>query len=209
MIDLNILGTDDSVPSQDGKCTPKEHRFGMTRTDHELVYTDGNVHRVLMVGGIGYAHAVINTLYTLKDAVEGDTVHLHIVGPGGQVATGSMIIDAINTTKATVITHNNGMAASMHAMILASGHQIDPGKGVTMFHNMIINMYNNVSIVKHHSESISGITASVIGHLVEKGILLDTEKNDILENDVEIWFTGDELRERLSGSDLLYKGEER
>ena len=78
--------------------------------------------RIYLIGEIngGSAAGIITQLYTLNDISDED-ITLIINSPGGSVSDGNAIIDTINQVDCKVSTVCTGVAASMAAIILASG----------------------------------------------------------------------------------------
>ena len=59
------------------------------------------------------------------DSINNDDISLYINSPGGSITAGMAIYDTMNFVKSDVSTICIGMAASMGAFLLSSGH---PGK---------------------------------------------------------------------------------
>lgn len=80
--------------------------------------------KILLIGEINDAMAakVILTLWKLKQEDPDEPIYLFIDSNGGSVPAGLSIVDAINYIKPKVNTFCYGKAASMGAVILASGH---------------------------------------------------------------------------------------
>lgn len=96
------------------------------------------------------AETIISELYSLDDISHQDIV-LRINSPGGSVSDGLAIIDAINYIQSDVITVCTGMAASMAAVILASGTK---GKRfITPFSEVMI--HQPLGVAKGQASDIS------------------------------------------------------
>lgn len=67
------------------------------------------------------ASLVISELLYLDSVNPGEDIYLYIMSPGGVISSGLAIIDTMNYIKSDVRTICLGMAASMGAVILASG----------------------------------------------------------------------------------------
>ncbi len=80
--------------------------------------------RIIFLGGPideTIANLVIAQLLFLESQDEKKDIHLYINSPGGMITAGLAIVDTMNHVKPNVSTICVGMAASMGAVILASG----------------------------------------------------------------------------------------
>ena len=82
--------------------------------------------RIIFLGGPideNVANLVIAQLLFLESQDEKKDIHLYINSPGGMITAGLAIVDTMNHVKPNVSTICIGMAASMGAVILASGEK--------------------------------------------------------------------------------------
>ncbi len=57
------------------------------------------------------------------DALDASTIHVHINSPGGEVASGIAIYNALRSHPATIVTHVDAEAASMASVVAMAGDQ--------------------------------------------------------------------------------------
>lgn len=73
----------------------------------------------------------------ILNKINSKPIYLHVSSPGGGVAWGFALIDAIKASKAPVITIASGMVASMGSLIFIAGKERHCHKSATfMFHDM-------------------------------------------------------------------------
>lgn len=103
------------------------------------------------------ANIVIAQLLFLENQDPGKDIKLYINSPGGSVSAGMAIYDTMKYIKADVSTICIGMAASMAAVLLASGakgkRMILPNAEV-MIHQVMGGMEGQASDIKIHAERI-------------------------------------------------------
>lgn len=66
------------------------------------------------------------------NAIESDEIHLRINSPGGSVFDGQAMVTAIRQHSAKVITHVDGLAASMASLIAIAGDEVRMSDGAFM-----------------------------------------------------------------------------
>ncbi|RYD76893.1 MAG: Clp protease ClpP [Sphingobacteriales bacterium] len=102
--------------------------------------------KILLYGIIGSydywsdeeSYLTAKTFVRLLSSLEAkyNVIDVHIHSPGGDVWEGLAICNAIKASKKTINTHNDGIAMSMGACILACGKNRYAAKGsITMIHN--------------------------------------------------------------------------
>lgn len=143
------------------------------------------------IGGWGiHANELINQLKDLGDV---ETIHLRINSPGGSIIQGNTIYNAIKRHAARVVTHIDGLAASMGSVIALAGDEIH------MADNALFMIHNPWSVAMGDAEELR-----------KQADLLDTMKETILNAygksnlpreelvdlmDAETWFTAKEAKQ--------------
>ena len=135
------------------------------------------------------ANIIIAQLLFLENQDPGKDIKLYINSPGGSVSSGMAIYDTMQYIKADVSTICIGMAASMAAVLLASGAKgkrlILPNAEV-MIHQVIGGMEGQASDIKIHADrmmrmkaSLNKILANHTGQKIET-IDKDTDRDNFM-----------------------------
>ncbi len=147
--------------------------------------------------------ALFAAITSLTDEYE---IHVWINSPGGSLATGYMILSALNKSPASVHTHNLALAASCGSLILCVGDTIDIAPyAVTMFHNASMGIAGDVNFMKQQVEFCIKEVESLTMMFMDKGILTEQEVDAIISGR-EFYFTKEQMDTRLSAAGLLPKG---
>lgn len=135
------------------------------------------------------ANIIIAQLLFLENQDPGKDIKLYINSPGGSVSAGMAIYDTMKYIKADVSTICIGMAASMAAVLLASGAKgkrlILPNAEV-MIHQVMGGMEGQASDIKIHAErilrmkqSLNKILADHTGQDIKK-VEQDTDRDNFM-----------------------------
>jgi len=151
--------------------------------------------RIIFLGGPiddNVANLIIAQLLFLESEDSEKDIHLYVNSPGGIVTAGMAIYDTMQYLKAPVSTICVGQAASMGALLLASGAA---GKRFAlphariMIHQPLGGFQGQATDIKIHAEEIlrlrdtlNGILAHHSGKPVEK-IALDTERDFFMSSE--------------------------
>ena len=144
---------------------------------------------VFIYGGIGEIDdetwEYINTASKFRAEFENatansDTVHIRISSPGGYVDEGLAIYNTIFSSKKRIITYNDGLCASMAAIILLSGDEIHAYRNsLLMIHNCSGMTSGNVKEIEEHLESQRKMD-SAMGKAIEDRLGISAE--EVTEN---------------------------
>ncbi len=135
------------------------------------------------------ANIVIAQLLFLENQDPSKDIKIYINSPGGSVSAGMAIYDTMKYIKADVSTICIGMAASMAAVLLASGakgkRMILPNAEV-MIHQVMGGMEGQASDIKIHAERILRMKQSLNKILAEhtgqdiKKVEQDTDRDNFM-----------------------------
>lgn len=138
-------------------------------------------------------------LQVLHTASEHDLIYIHINTPGGDFNATCQICDAIMKSKAkAVIACAEGQVCSAGTMIFlaCNGWYVSPFS-TFMFHTstggQIGKMPDTLKQAEAHREHINRLCS-----MIYEPFFSDSEINDIINNNQDLWLTPDEVSERLN-----------
>ena len=136
------------------------------------------------------ANAVIAQLLFLESQDKEKDIKIYINSPGGSVTSGLAIYDAMQYVKPDVSTICVGMAASMGAVLLASGakgKRFSLPSAEIMIHQVLGGTQGQATDIKIHAERIlrikenlNKILAKHTGQAIKK-VTDDTERDNFME----------------------------
>jgi ATP-dependent protease ClpP protease subunit len=135
-------------------------------------------------------------IHQIRTAGQNDVVHVHLNTPGGLVSTGVQIISAMRASNGHIVTHLEGEACSMGALLfLTADEMVVYDDSLLMFHN-----YSGWAHGKGHE-----ITASVdatnkwyskLARTVCTPFLSEAELDKIFDG-ADLWMLSNEVEDRL------------
>lgn len=155
-----------------------------------------------VIGGIDFdTWEEINTAAKFADEFrevekDADTIHVRINSPGGYVFEGLAIYNSLFASEKHIITYNDGICASMAALILLSGDEIHAfSNSLLMIHNSSSGYFGNKKEVEKQLEASDKIDKA-LGTAIEErlGITADEVSEKYL-NYEDNWFTSEEAKE--------------
>ena len=135
-------------------------------------------------------------VHQIRIANPNDAVHIHLNTPGGQIATGIQIINAVRASQGHVVTHLEGEVCSMGSLLFLIGDEmVAYDNSLLMFHN-----YSGGSYGKGH-ELRAGVDAVDIWctdllRQVTEDFLAKSEVDRIIRGE-DLWMQSKEVKERL------------
>lgn len=152
-----------------------------------------------VIGGFDYeTYELINTadkfvkeFNALGEEVK--TVHVRINSPGGYIFEGQAIYNTLVGSDKKIITYNDGLCASMAAIILLAGEEIHAfSNSLLMIHNSSGGAYGNKKEIEAQLEAYDKFDEA-LGTAIEE--LLDLTTEEVAEkylNYQDNWFTAKE-----------------
>lgn len=96
-------------------------------------------------------------------------INIRINSPGGSVFDGLAIFNAIHTSKADVHTYNDGLAASMGAVILLAGATVHSAKNaLMMLHSPLGGVYGTAKDIQNYLTVLDKVKGSLISCISTK-----------------------------------------
>lgn len=134
----------------------------------------------------------------LADAQPGERVKIEINSPGGLIVPGLAMANSIKNSKAHVVAHVTGLAASMASVIMCACDEIQLEEGsFVMMHNPWSWAEGDAEELRHEAGVLDTMKAAIMGFYRGKfAEKTDEEISGIM--DAETWMTGtDALRAGL------------
>lgn len=183
------------------KPDPDEPEISITEVPHGGSVSDYVVFINRTIRGEGSYYA---ELITLLDTIAPESrVTMYIGSPGGSLATGAMIANAIKTCKAPVTTVVLGIAASAAALIWSYGHNRKVADGAAVMFHMSSHMdWGNSEAIRVQAENtIRYVKEVAIDPFVEQGLITAEEAAHIIDKRLDLWLDSDTLNARLEAID--------
>ena len=134
----------------------------------------------------------------LADAAPGERVKIEINSPGGLIVPGLAMANSIKNSKAHVVAHVTGLAASMASVVMCACDEIQLEEGAfVMMHNPWSWAEGDADDLRHEAGVLDTMKAAIMAFYRGKfGEKTDEEISGIM--DAETWMTGtDALRAGL------------
>ena len=163
----------------------------LTTTTVPMYENRNGVYRAYLYGPITIM-SHITLINTLDRAKSGETVWVYVKSRGGVAWHMRHIIKAVKNSRATVRMVVDGYAYSAAAQIIMYGKYIHLTEDdLIMFHQC----HSGNSEIKLSDRALKSCTQGL--REAVKEILTDKEWHEMIWHGGEVWFTGDELLERL------------
>lgn len=178
--------------------------------DNKVVCTNhllaSNVCHIYLSSELKEQENFVDVINKLDTATRRDTIIIHLAGVGGQVDTTVAIINAMQRSKATVITSVDGSVASGHAYIaLASKHITVAKDGVFMMHHTsALHQENMCNKYEGQQDRGQDMKAKCL-HYIESSV---KSTEEVLNRYVKKFLTEEEFARVLAGDDVYLSLEE-
>jgi ATP-dependent Clp protease protease subunit len=160
---------------------------------------------VYLYDEIGYWGVTAGDFAQQLDALDVETIHLRLNSPGGDVFDGVAMYNALLQHKAQVVTHVDGLAASIASVIALAGDEIEIAEtAFFMIHNAWTLAIGNANDLRTTAGLLDKIDGMITATYVKQA---DADEGQIEQwMAQETWFTADEALEagfasRIAGQD--------
>jgi ATP-dependent protease ClpP protease subunit len=152
---------------------------------------------ITLNGGMTDPVFYFEVVHCLESAQEGDTIHLLINTPGGDVRTGFSIISAIEQCRGTVITEVTGWAYSCGAYIWSFGHKRRMGRfAKLMWHTSSHGDGGKTRDIAENAVNLEKNIVVLLDKIVAKGILTPEDKEFCLEQKKDLYYFYQDMKNR-------------
>ena len=122
--------------------------------------------------------------------IEAETIHLRINSPGGCVIDGNAICNALQRHSAKVITHIDGLAASMASVVAMAGDEVHMAdNALLMIHNPWTVTIGDADELRADADLLDKMSANILASYGRSQYEPEELKNLM---DAETWFTAQE-----------------
>ena len=146
--------------------------------------------------GVVEPNQYMNMIHTIRTATQNDLVTIHLNTPGGDLATGVQLINAMQSSEATIQTSLEGCAFSLGTVIfLAGDRMIANSNCLMMFHNFSGGMFGKGNeMASELSATIKWFQSFAKRYYIP--FLTEAEFDRICRGE-DMWFNDEEIMERL------------
>lgn len=157
----------------------------------EKIYSSIDLYIYDEIGGYGVqANAFVKALNEYKDA---DTINVRINSGGGSVIAGSVIYNALKRHKGKVITHIDGLSASMASVIAMVGDEVRMAENaLLMIHNPWTQSQGEAEDLRKEADLLDKIKETLLT-AYKRSNYTEEELSELM--DAETWFTAKEALE--------------
>lgn len=121
-----------------------------------------------------------------------DRINIHINSPGGDMMHGNAIVTAIQGSKAEIHTYNDGIAASMAAVIFCSapkGQRHMAKNALTMFHSPSSLAWGNARDMRQEADVLDKFQSTLVAIVAEATQMTDEEVIATYMDHEDHWLT--------------------
>jgi ATP-dependent Clp protease protease subunit len=173
---------------------PSKPRSFFNRRRGEFSIENGSDEaKVVLYDEIGMWGVMAKDFIDQLDGISARTIHLHINSPGGDVFQGFAIANAIRAHSARVITHVDGLAASIASIIALAGDYVRMSDNAfLMIHNPYMLAIGNAAELRKNADVLDKIGGSIVNEYVKRSGQSATQMQALM--DAETWFTASEAK---------------
>ncbi len=146
---------------------------------------------VMLYDEIGFWGIEAKSFVSDLMALDVVTINLHVNSPGGNVFDGLAIANALRAHSARVVTHIDGLAASIASIIALAGDEVRiADNAFLMIHDPFTVVVGNATEMRDTADLLDKIGGSLVNEYVKKtGLGVDAIKQYMAD---ETWFTAED-----------------
>ena len=163
----------------------------MTKTWYNMTAAEGETSaEVSIYDAIGSFDVNAKQFVDELKEINADTINLRINSPGGSVIDGNAMFNALQRHPAKVITHIDGLAASMASVIAMAGDEVHMAdNALLMIHNPWTFSMGDADELRADADLLDKMSASILSAYGRSQYEAE-EIKDLM--DAETWFTAQE-----------------
>lgn len=149
---------------------------------------------VLLYDEIGFWGVTASDFRRELEGINAKTINLRVNSPGGDVFDGIAIYNALREHPAKVITHIDGVAASMASMVALAGDEVRMAEnGFFMIHNPWAIVMGNADDLRKEADLLEQISGSLLMAYEAKSPATSEQIKAWMAD--ETWFTAADAKE--------------
>jgi ATP-dependent Clp protease protease subunit len=149
---------------------------------------------ILLYDEIGWWGVTAEEFRRELDGLSAETIHLRINSPGGNVFDGVAMYNALREHPARIVTHIDGLAASMASMVALAGDEVHmTGNAFFMIHDPWTISIGNAAELRKDADVLEKVGGSLEDTYRHKTGATTEQVRAWME--AETWFTADEASE--------------
>ena len=163
----------------------------MTKTWYNMTAAEGETSAEISIyDAIGSFDVNAKQFVDELKGINADTINLRINSPGGSVIDGNAMFNALQRHPAKVITHIDGLAASMASVIAMAGDEVHMAdNALLMIHNPWTFSMGDADELRADADLLDKMSASILSSYGRSQYEAEELKNLM---DEETWFTAQE-----------------
>lgn len=166
----------------------------MGKSWYDIKAKSANEADVFIYNEIGYFGITADRFVKDLEDIQADTINLRINTPGGVVTEGMAIYNALVRHKAKVITHIDGLAASMGSVIALAGDEVNIAENAFfMIHNPSAVVWGESKDMRKTADTLDKMRDSLVKTYAAKSGKDEDEIKQLMDD--ETWFTADEAKD--------------
>jgi ATP-dependent Clp protease protease subunit len=159
----------------------------------------GTLFKVGIYGEITTPNKYIELIYELLNASEEDKFEITIRSPGGSVASGFVIINAMEACKAHITTIATGIAASSAAFIWSFGHTLVVNDwALIMYHMSSHTDIGKSAQIAERAVDVVEFIKYFTGKVLAKGLITPEELSRAVDEKSDVTIFAEDMRNRIA-----------
>lgn len=135
--------------------------------------------------------AAIDFVRDLKDLGDVERIDLHISSPGGSVTDGLAIYHALKSHPAKIVTHVDGIAASIASVIMLAGDEVRiPQSGLIMIHDPSAILNGDSRELRKQADGLDRIADAMVKIYSQHSGQPEAKVRELMQ--AETWLSGEE-----------------
>ena len=164
------------------------------RNWYQIRAADDDTAEIYIYDEIAWYGASADDLVREIAAIRASTINVRLNTPGGSVWDGMAIYQALRGHGARIVTHIEGLAASMGSVIALAGEEVRMAKGAFfMIHNPWVLILGDAQELREAADLLDKVTDNIVDIYVERS---GASEEDIrAAMDAETWYTAQEAKD--------------